>query len=224
MISQRAPADHGTPMIRPASAQDLPAIVRVHVRAFTGFFMTRLGRPFLKTYYGMVLAHPRGILLVAEGATGVEGFAAGFTDPSRFYASLRGHAVRLAVVAAAGITMRPALWPRLVRTALGVLRSRGSFAAGTDSCELASLAVCPSVKSRGTGRALVAAFMSEATANGAARVYLTTAASGNARVNDFYRRLGFTAADSYTSCGGETKTRYEARLPWAPPPADAPKA
>ncbi|MCX6360813.1 MAG: GNAT family N-acetyltransferase [Armatimonadetes bacterium] len=207
----------GETRVRQATANDLARVVRVHVAAFPDFFMTRLGRRFLRAYYGMVMAHPRGILLVADTAEGVQGFIAGFTDPGRFYTSMRLHATHLSIRAVVGIVRRPGLWPRLVRTAQGVVRPRAVFTALPDSCELASLGVSPSYSGKGMGQALVAAFMALAFEQGATHVYLTTAEQGNDRVNRFYRRLGFLATGAHISSGGESKVRYEAVLPWRPP-------
>lgn len=205
------------PRVRQATADDLGRVVRVHVAAFPDFFMTQLGRRFLRAYYGMVLAHPRGILLVADTPDGVQGFVAGFADPGRFYTSMRVHAAHLAVRAIVGIIRRPSLWSRLLRTAQGVVRPRTVFTAAQDSCELASLGVSPTYSGKGLGQALVAAFMSVASGQGATHVYLTTAERDNDRVNRFYVRLGFVATGAYVSSGGESKVRYEAALPWSAP-------
>jgi GNAT superfamily N-acetyltransferase len=67
------------------------------------------------------------------------------------------------------------------------------------------------------GRALVSAFMAVASEQGATHVYLTTAERGNERVNRFYIRLGFVSTGAYVSSGGESKVRYEVKLPWSAP-------
>src|SRR5262249_15902282 len=43
-------------VIRPVHANDLPAIVNIHQKAFSEFFLTRLGPKFLHRYYKLVLA------------------------------------------------------------------------------------------------------------------------------------------------------------------------
>jgi hypothetical protein len=64
---------------------DLAGIVTIHQRAFSHFFLTRMGSEFLRLYYEFVLNYHAGIVLVSEGRNTLEGFVCGFVDPNEFY-------------------------------------------------------------------------------------------------------------------------------------------
>lgn len=65
-------------LVREATANDLPGIVSIHQRAFSNFFLTRLGGEFVRRYYALVLDYPAGIVLVSESRGILDGFACGF--------------------------------------------------------------------------------------------------------------------------------------------------
>src|SRR3989442_15994819 len=81
--------DGGDNAVRKAEKKDIPAIVEIHRQAFDNFFLTRLGRGFLRQYYELVLNYRAGILLVSESRDGIEGFACGFVQPRQFYRMMR---------------------------------------------------------------------------------------------------------------------------------------
>src|SRR5262249_52607189 len=66
--------------VREATVADLPGIVRIHQKAFSHFFLTRLGGEFLRLYYGLVLNYHAGIILVSEAQGTLLGFVCGFTE------------------------------------------------------------------------------------------------------------------------------------------------
>jgi ribosomal protein S18 acetylase RimI-like enzyme len=185
---------------RPATAADLGPIAGLHVRAFRGFFLTQLGRPFLVQYYRAVLEYTAGILLIAEVGHSAAGFVAGFCRPNLFYRSLRRRALSL------GIAMAPALLrhPAVVRRALADFRRTGANESPDDAClaELSSLAVEPATGGRGVGKALVIAFVEAAAGRGAGSVYLTTDAVENDAVNRFYCHLGFETTRTFEAAPG----------------------
>jgi len=200
-------------VIRPATAADLCPIAELHQRAFRGFFLTQLGRPFLLRYYRAVLAYPAGILLLAEDARSVVGFVVGFCEPGLFYRSLRRRALSL------GFSMAPALLrsPCLLHRAVANFRRTGEAGPHDDTqlAELSSLAVDPAAEGRGIGRALVKEFVAVAATNGAKSVYLTTDALENDAVNRFYLRLGFEVRRTFEATPG--RLMNELRLQLRPP-------
>lgn len=178
----------------------LLALADLHAAAFSGFFLTSLGRPFLIEYYRTVLLYPGGLCLIAGTPARLWGFAAGFLDPPKFYAFLRSRAVRFACPACAAVLRRPFLLGRVMASArrVGARRVGGRPPAGGTGegvGELASLAVAPAAEGRGLGRALVTRFCETASSRGARRVRLTTDADGNERVRRFYESLGFVAME-----------------------------
>lgn len=195
---------HDSVVIRQAEATDIHSIVRMHGRAFPGFFMTALGPSWLRAYYMMVREYPKGVLLVGESAGQEVGFVAGFIDPSDFYSRLRARRLRLAFACAVGVLRSPYLVLRLLRTA-GQLEGRSdtSTMRSAGVAELSSVAIDPRWRGRGYGRELIGAFVQTARVRGALEVRLTTDARDNDQVNGIYSSAGFRL----TRCFEKTKGR-----------------
>lgn len=182
--------------VTPAACADLGVIAQVHERAFEDFFLSRLGKRFLRRYYEAVLLFDQGILLKATVDGCVVGFACGFMEPRRFYFALLRRWHRLGPALACGLLAHPSLLVRVVRT-LGRV-GRGSAHAfvppGVEPCELSSLAVDPAQSSHGVGTELVSRFLNVTRELGGDVVFVSTDAVDNDRVNRFYSGLGFELA------------------------------
>jgi ribosomal protein S18 acetylase RimI-like enzyme len=195
--------------VREARASDLARVASVHEAAFPGFFLTLMGRPFLRAYYRMVLEYPTGILLCAEDETGVFGFVAGFLEPAGFYEKMRARKLAFLWPAALGVLAHPTTLPRVLANVRKV-RGGGDAPPARQgaACELTSIGVDPAASSRGAGQALVQAFSAAAAEAGAGFVFLTTDAEGNDRVNAFYEKLGFTVDARVEHGGGRLMNLY----------------
>ena len=132
--------------------EDLPSIIEIHKSCFDGFFLTRMGAPFLRAYYGIVADYSGGILLVTEHGGQPVGFVAGFVDPARFYASLSAHKVQLLWPTLRGLLCDPRLFPLVLanRRRVGQIFEAGSPRWVVES-ELSSIAVHPLVQGKGGG-------------------------------------------------------------------------
>lgn len=73
--------------IRLAEMSDLDIIVDIHYKRFANFFLTTLGKNFLKTFYKGFLKKP-GILLVLIDNNEIKGFAAGSRSNQSFFKKL----------------------------------------------------------------------------------------------------------------------------------------
>lgn len=73
--------------IRKATKNDISSIVEIHMERFSSFFLTSLGKSFLKVFYKAFLKNP-GILLVLEDEAEIKGFAAGSRDNRGFFKKL----------------------------------------------------------------------------------------------------------------------------------------
>ena len=60
--------------IRKATLYDVNAIVEIHINAFKGFFLTSLGRDFLKFYYTCFVKNGETVTMVAEENKIIYGF------------------------------------------------------------------------------------------------------------------------------------------------------
>lgn len=185
------------PQIRPARITDIGAIATVHEKAFTGFFLARMGASFLRAYYQLVLDYPGGLLLVTEDEDGLNGFVVGFVNPPAFYEYMSRMRRRLLWPSIRALLRRPSLVPRALFN-----RRRIEWYDGTAEpylCELSSIAVLPGTSGRGLGGRLVEAFCDEAARRGCRQVVLTTDADENESVNAFYLRSRFVLDRTFPS-------------------------
>lgn len=189
---------------RPMQQSDLEAVVKVHQAAFPGFFLTRMGRPFLRAYYQAVLDFGTSIALIAtdENTGAVLGFAVGFRDPQGFYALFAHRRRRLLPAIALAVLRDPTLVKEILRNMRRVeAQARASVAA----VELSSIAVATS--GAGVGGVLLEAFATHARDAGTRSLFLTTDADGNYAVRHFYERRGFTL-DGHEDRGDRRLCRY----------------
>lgn len=169
-------------------AEDLEPIVQIHMLAFPGFFMTRMGATFVQRYYESLVKFSKSIVLIARVDGEVIGFAAGFGSPARFYAHYRSRKARIIRPILSAALSRPRLIPEVIRN----LRRISNVAADDSEVELSSLAVLPAFSSRGVGQSLLETFTLAARDGGYRSVFLITDARDNDAVNHFYRKRGFT--------------------------------
>lgn len=74
-------------IIRKADRGDIEKIVSLHLKRFSNFFLTTLGKNFLNTFYTAFLKKP-GILIVLVNEGSIKGFAAGSTSNISFFKKL----------------------------------------------------------------------------------------------------------------------------------------
>lgn len=191
--------------VRPMDARDVPAVVRIHLESFSGFFLSFLGPKFLALFYEGVRTHAQGLALVSESPEGIDGFVVGVTDQSGFYRRLvRSRIHRFAWASLGAAVRRPRIIPRLVRA---LRQSRLSERSAAPAC-LMSIAVRPGVSGKGTGRDLVDAFNKAMAARAVTAYCLTTDRDGNDRVNQFYQKLGFRLVNTFVTPEGRTMNEY----------------
>lgn len=193
--------------IRRGAQQDLGAVVRIHSRAFRGFYLTTLGPRFLQELYRGFAESQEGALLVCEVDGEVAGFVAGAFAPEEFFRTLlwrRWHA--FGVAATRAVLQSPgSVVPRL----LSALWYRGDApAALARAALLSSIAVDPERTRLGVGARLLTAYCEEATRRNLHHVYLTTDREGNEAVNRFYRRHGFAPDAEIRRRNGRVLVRY----------------
>lgn len=183
----------------------------IHIVAFPGFFLTSLGRPFLRILYSEFIAHPQGLCLAAEEQGRVVGFAVGALNPDGFFRGLlRRQGFRFALAAVPGLFRNPLF---VTRKCLGALFYRGETPGGIpEAALLSSLAASPATQSKGVGQALVRAFAEEVRRRGGKAIYLTTDEAENEKANRFYVKCGFTLMDTFKRSGNRIMNRWVMRL------------
>ena len=194
--------------VRAVKASDLDQIARIHQAAFPGFFLTEMGLPFLRSYYGLVLEFDGGILLAAETQTGLAGFVSGFKQPEAFYALYSKRKLSFIFPILLGIARNPLLLPRIIAN-VGRVENAAAVPASTEVVELSSVAVHPDAAGQGLGSKLVFAFREKALAMGGHEIRLTTDADGNEAVNRFYVNQGFLLSRVFATAGKRKMNEYQ---------------
>jgi glycosyltransferase involved in cell wall biosynthesis/ribosomal protein S18 acetylase RimI-like enzyme len=193
----RAPVPTSGPpdlvVIRPARAGDAGAMARLHADGMPGAFLPTLGQRFLARLYQALATDPQAVALVAEGPDGVVGFAAGVVSVGGFYRRFAGRHGPAAAVAAAPRLVRPAVLASLLETVRYPARAATPEVVGLPDAELLAIAVDPSARAGGTGRALADGVLDGLGARGAGQVKVVVGAA-NGGANRFYERVGFQPA------------------------------
>lgn len=199
--------------IRSAEKGDLDQIALVHMAAFKGFFLTKLGAPFLIRYYELILNYAGGIINVAVSNGQVIGFVAGFSEPSDFYALMSRCKLRFGVAIIEGVLRNPLILADVVRNIISVQQGEKVLWNGKErAIELASIAVLNSFTGSGVGSELMASFLREVKIKGVNYVYLTTDAKGNMQVNRWYQKHGFLLSQVIKQSNGREMNQYIQRL------------
>lgn len=193
--------------VREAKFQDIDDIVKIHIEAFKGFFLTSLGNEFLEEYYSFILKYPYNIFLVClDNNNKVVGFVAGFMEPNQFYAKLKKEKIKFGFIVIKAIFKNIKILFSILQRYKQV--KEFSQEREKESVELASVAVNPMYSGKGIGKMLVYAFLKEAENLGAKYVYLTTDAVNNEKVNKFYENLGFKIFKTYKTPSGRLMNEY----------------
>ncbi len=188
----KSPVRQSLTHIRPARRSDIKSIVDVHMSSFPRFFLTNLGRLFLRAYYSFVLDYQDHLFFVIERDSRLMGFAAGFTDPARFYKSMAAKSYRFFIPTFLSMIRHPILLRRIWRHIHKIIFIRQIPDFRSESaCELSSLAVDPKYTGQGLGKKLMEEFIEVAKILRIKEIRLTTDAQDNDQVNAFYRNLGF---------------------------------
>lgn len=195
--------------VRRMRSEDVPAVVQLHLRAFSGFFLSFLGPRFLSVLYRSAVDLDE-IALVAITDGKVAGLVMGSAEPGTFFSRLRrARLLEFGAAALAAVVRRPRAVMRVARA----LRKPSEAGKPVGTGTLLSIAVDPAAQTRGVGRLLVRAFIHEAAKRGAVRIDLTTDKFDNARVNAFYSGIGFRVAREIATPEGRVLYEYELDLP-----------
>jgi ribosomal protein S18 acetylase RimI-like enzyme len=188
---------------------DVESVIRVHMDAFQGFFLTFLGPAFLREFYTGVSEDSSGIAIVYDDIY-VAGFVVGTTQPSGFYKRLiHNRWWKFGLASLKPAIHKPLIIPRLLRAlTLPCNTANGQNTMGT----LMSLAVLRDSQGKGIGRQLVSAFLEISRKRQVDTVNLTTDAVDNDCANEFYRKMGFTCARAIATPEGRLMNEYIVRL------------
>lgn len=180
-------------------------IVDIHLNTFEGFFLTFMGRGFLKKMYLSYCDHAPSDLLVAEEDGKPLGFLAYSSDMSGLYKHMiKKRLFSFAFYSLGAFFRKPKIFMRLIRAFLKPGESRREEA----YVELASIGVSPDAKSKGVGSALIDHLKNEVDFSRYAYISLETDAENNEGANRFYVKNGFTLIREYETHEGRKMNEY----------------
>ncbi len=189
----------------------IPEVVDVHMQSFTGFFLTFLGKGFLKQLYTGFMNHPSSGLIVAIEDDKIEGFLAYSDDLSSFYKYLiKRRLIPFAWYAGCAFLKNPKIMFRLLRA----FTYSGEAKRTEKYIELSSIGVLPETEGTGIGSGLITALKRKASALNEDQVEkykyikLETDAVDNEGANHFYQKNGFVLNNTYETPEGRKMNEY----------------
>jgi len=193
--------------VRDAQKADLEALVMIHISAFSGFFLTKMGRRFLKQYYCGYLEMEESLLVAVDSANKIVGFVAGLKDSENYYRHMKKCWYRF-ILPVAHAMLNFDLLVTCSQRILAIFRSNKvneemRIPAGFH--ELTSIAVSPGARQVGAGKMLMGAYLDAVKAvAGSKGVFLTTDSKENENVLQFYKSMGFHITGEFVQ-GGKRK-------------------
>lgn len=173
--------------IEKAKLGDVDIIVEIHLDAFKDFFLSSLGKRFLRLYYLSFIKSDRGVVYCAHVDNVVVGFSACSYIGKGFNSSLiKSNPIRFGIEALRLLLTKPKALVRLVKNmkkGTGI-EDDGMYA------ELYSIAINPKYQGEGVGRKLLTATEQDVRTHND-RISLTTDFYNNEKTLSFYRALGY---------------------------------
>lgn len=181
-------------------------VVRIHLDTFEGFFLTFMGKGFLKQMYSSYCAHKDSGLLIAEDENGsVIGFLAYSENMSGLYKyMIKKRLIPFAWYSLGAFFRKPKVFMRLIRAFLKPSESQRE----ERYTELASIGVDPNIKSKGVGSLLIDKLKEIVDFSKNAYITLETDAENNEGANHFYRKNGFKLVKEYSTREGRKMNEY----------------
>lgn len=175
--------------IRKATVNDVDTIVKIHLDAFKGFFLTSLGAQFLKFYYSCFIKSNETVTVVAEENGVIYGFSASTKVCKGFNSRLiKSNLFAFAILSLKMLFTTPKSLLRLVKN----LTKKGeSVEDDEDYAELYSIGVSKAAQGKGVGKHLLAESERVMKAEGVQRVSLTTDFYNNEQAVGFYHSMGY---------------------------------
>lgn len=204
------------------AASHVRVVADLHAAHLDGFF-SQLGPRFLRSYYESFRRSPHAITLVALDGAGPVGMVVGAVDERAHFAWVARHrTVALASCGALALSRRPAIAARFARTRgrrylRGLVRFAGRRPVESVVRErrvagvLSHIAVASSVRGRGIGTALEAAFVDRAGHDGSTSVRALTRADDRGAAG-FYTALGWRHTGRRTDADGVVLDSFEIGL------------
>lgn len=180
-------------------------IVDIHLNTFEGFFLTFMGRGFLRQMYGSYLLHSKSGIIVATDNGKVVGFLAYSSDLSGLYKYMIKHRLlQFGWYSLGAFFRKPKAFMRLIRAFLKPSEAKRDV----EYVELASIGVNPSNKSCGVGSKMIDVLKKTIDFDRYKYITLETDAVDNDSVNSFYHKNGFVLVREFETHEGRKMNEY----------------
>lgn len=183
----------------------LSEIVDIHTAAFKGFFLTFMGKGFLKLMYKCYCKHESSNILVAFEESNPIGFLAYSEDLSGLYKfMLKRHFIGFAWYSMLACIRRPKYFMRLIRA----LNKPNEAKCEDKYVKITSICVNPDHNSKGIGSKLIEAIKTKIGSADYKYILLETDAEKNEAVNQFYLKNGFVLKSQIVTHEGRKMNEY----------------
>ena len=183
----------------------LNIIVDIHIKAFRGFFLTFMGKGFLKQVYSSYLSHRKSEVLGAFIDNRLVGFLAYSEDLSGLYKyMLKTRLIGIIWYSFGAFIRKPVVFFRLIRALLKPSESKRE----ERYVKLASIGILPEEMSKGVGTALINALKNSIDFQEFSYISLETDAENNEKANRFYVKNGFALKKTFITREGRKMNEY----------------
>lgn len=180
-------------------------IVTIHLNTFTGFFLTFMGRGFLKQMYQSYCDYDESGLLVAEEGGKALGFLAFSSNFSGLYKfMIKTRLIQFGWYSIGAFFRRPSAFMHIISAFL----KPGEAKREEKYVELSSIGVDLNVKSKGIGSKLIDALKDNVDFNKFAYINLETDAVDNEGAIHFYEKNGFVRERMFETDEGRKMYEY----------------
>lgn len=180
-------------------------IVTIHISTFAGFFLTFMGRGFLKQMYGAYCDHNESGLLVALDGGKAIGFLAYSKNLSDLYKfMIKKRLIQFGWYSVRAFFRRPTAFLHIVHAFLkpGKAKRREKYV------ELSSIGVDPESKLKGVGSRLIDELKSKVDFKKFVYITLETDAVNNEGAIHFYEKNGFVQERMFKTEEGRKMFEY----------------
>lgn len=174
-------------------------LVTIHINTFEGFFLTFMGRGFLRQMYKSYCEHEESGLLVAEIDGKPQGFLAFSGDFSGIYKfMIKKRLLFFAFYSVGAFFRRPSAFIHIISAFLKPSKSKRE----EKYVELSSIGVNPEYKSRGIGSLLITELKNSVDFSKYEYITLETDCVNNDAALNFYQKNGFIIFRTYETLEG----------------------
>lgn len=180
-------------------------IVTIHLNTFTGFFLTFMGRGFLKQMYQSYCEHDESGLLVAEDDETSIGFLAYSSNFSGLYKfMIKTRLIQFGWYSVGAFFRRPSAFMHIIKAFLkpSEVKRKEKYV------ELSSIGVDPNAKSNGIGSKLIEELKKLVDFEKYAYITLETDAVNNEGAIHFYEKNGFIRERMFVTDEGRKMYEY----------------